>query len=432
MKITLNPPINVRKKENDETNQLFSVSLSLSHACKCNNQNPPNVSFHGASKVLGDVEEAIERYGKEIGEGAKKYLNDRIKQAGLVIENDSIEFKYDGMGKRLVDMALYPVLKLPLDMANSALNTLKKIPFLKDSKEIDKLLESKLLKGRKIERQNESTRIVMEDYLKRFRKRDVRAGELPDDIEKHNEDLNKDLFKDLHKRMKLGACNYSMAAERGLTRLVSGVIPAYFLAKDAYNLSIYMNNDKKSAKEAKQRRFKQEIARIAITAAATFGILKLFSKKSNQSGDATTVIIAIVTMISEIIGRKIAGNPVLPLSKEQAEKYAQKRNEKETNSNNKIKTNTASKKQKTKEKKKAMLTLENALKAVGILVVLGFGVDKISKIKPVKELLSKAKDFYEGLYKKEFQVTQKELNDYCDKLREINLNGEAAKNSKNS
>ncbi len=90
-------------------------------------------------------------------------------------------------------------------------------------------------------------------------------------------------FREAHKRLAPSVPHYNAESERSLNRLVTGLIPAFFLANDAYNLSMYMNNNKDVAKKEKKRRFNQEVGRILTTTAATYGVMSLFAKQCNKS-----------------------------------------------------------------------------------------------------------------------------------------------------
>ena len=235
--------------------------------------------------------------------------------------------------------------------------------------------------------------------------------------------------------------NYNSTAERTITRIVTGAVPAFYLANDAFNLSMYMNDDKEVAKSEKSRRFKQEVTRIAVTAGATFGVLGLFAKKSNESAKISALLISSVTLVSEVIGRMIAGNPVLPVSTKTAKAYAEKqgklddedeiKSEKpERISNEYFKGRAQTPKafnkfegdsifEYSKPPEKGVLTFENIVKAASALAALGFGVEKIKGIKSVKKF---TKDFgikYNSLFTSDYKIKKSDFESLLNKLRFI-------------
>ena len=334
------------------------------------------------------------------------------KNLGLKLENDTITFaNKKSLGEKFIDVLKYPVMKMPLDIANSVLEGLQKIPGLKKNKFINNLFDKKILKNRRDFLKNTSDVAGIEHYFK--------MSEDPKQKDK--------IFSEAHKRFNPLVSNFNNTTERTLTRLVTGAIPAFFLANDAYNLSIYMNDNKQMAKADKKRRFNQEVTRIAITAGAAFTTLSLFSSNTAKS---TIISMSILTFVSEIIGRMIAGTPVLPVNEKSAKRYAKSQGKEQMFESSTQKTGEVnnSEEQRFKPKnplrpKEGKLTLKNALKLVGLLVVAGFGIEKASGIKSVKKMLKNLNDKYKGLYLKDSIISRKDFDVLVKKLDDEGFSG---------
>lgn len=388
-----------------------------------NNLNEPlnsvsqDLTFKGSpinGKKIISITDAIAKFAKDFGKEAsehfKKRINDlaKLKDSGVKINGDEISFKEQSNGQKIKEIILYPILEMPLDIAEGTLKLLKKIPGMKDSKGINNLLETKALKTRREAIQQTSDAAAIQKYFEM-------ATE------------NGKTFEEGHNRLNPLVSNYNSTHERALTRLVTGAIPAFTLGNDAHNLYMYMNDDKETAKKEKKRRFNQEMARVAITAAATFGILSFFAKKSNASETTTTLLISGVVLVSEIVGRMMVGTPVLPVSEESAKKYAAKRGKID------LKNKKADKKSKdafkgaegkeqsaenSKPPEKGILTLANVLKVVGGLVAFGFGVEQANKLKAVKDVLEPIKNGYSKFLKEDFTISRKDFDGMTAKLEE--------------
>lgn len=384
-----------------------------------------NLSFKGSflpkklpaeGKII-TIQEALSRFGNEFGTSATKHLEETIKnvsskpaETGIKREGDTLKFTPESNWKKIKDILLYPILKMHLDIANGFVDFLKKIPGIKDFGFVKKWAKSKALQGRKDEIKLISEAAAVERFFKEA-----------------SENKNFKAFKDAHGRLKPFVSNYSTTIERSVTRFVTGIIPAFFLANDAYNLSMYMNNNKNVAKKEKERRFNQEVARIGITTALTFGVFSFFSKKSNSSQAMTTMLMAGATFVSEFLGRMWVGTPVLPIDKETAKKYAQKRQQsynKEKDKNKKIdkKPSDAFKGNDTKNHKqppeKGVLTFENVLKVVAALIVFGYAVDKVKKVDSVAKKLHEWGEKYGSHFKEKITIERKEFNELMKNLHD--------------
>lgn len=369
-------------------------------------QNSQNLNFKGLSAPINNIESIIKKFEGEFGKGAAESLRAKLQQANSIKNSglkydaikDSITITEDNLGTKFLKTLSYPILYMPLDMANAALIGLKKIPVIGKSEFLNKAFDSKILKNRRYTQESISTAHSIKTYAE-FGK--------------------KNGFEKSQKRFDLSKSNSDVVLDRTLNRIVTGSIPAFFLANDAYNLSIYMKNDKEEAKQEKQRRFNQEVSRIAITAGSIFIVLSLFSKQSNKNQNFTAALMAGITLLSEITGRMIAGNPILPVDKEKAKEYAIKQGKIKNESVNKNPDNNKEQKikEKSKESKKGGLTIANVIKGLGVLIIFGWGVDKARKVEIIKDLSTRFVDKYHSLYNKELAIPKKEFEEMLEKLR---------------
>lgn len=369
-----------------------------------------NLSFKGLSSSVS-ISKIVEEFGNEFGKSAALNFKNKIEKANLIkdsgvkIVNGNLDFAKDkSIGKRFIDLLKYPFVEMPLDIANSTLKTLKKIGLNTDG-----LLNKKILKDRRELQESISEVASIKKYFEIF-------------------DDKTEVFKQSHTRMSPLVSNYDSTIEKTFTRLVTGAIPAFYLANDAYNLSIYMNNNKELAKEEKKRRFRQESARIAITAGATFGVLKLFSKKANASESVTVALMSGLTFVSEIVGRKLAGTPILPVNKERAKRYFETQGKDKIKNDSNHNPETTAKPDK-KGKEQGKLTLANTLKVLGGLVVLAFGIEKLTNIKSIKNALCDLNNKYKNLYTKDFTISRAEFNNHIINLNKNGFKGIAKKYS---
>lgn len=376
---------------------------------------PGNVNFKGLTKVSFAIEKFGEDFGKSAGEHFEKIIKnaDKLKKSGLKINNDGIiTFTEQPFHERALDILLYPIKDMPVDLANGAINGLKKIPFLKNSSWLNDLSVKPFFQNRSNAIENKSNIAAIQHYFELLEKEKGVEGEFK-------------RFAEAHKRLAPLMPNYNSETERSLNRIVTGLIPAFFLANDAYNLSMYMNNNKDTAEKEKKRRFNQEVARVGITATATFYLMSIFSKQCNKSIPLTAGITASMVLVSEVMGRLIAGNPVLPVSTEKAKEYAEKRNKLKQNGNYKPvpqKNNEEKAETLSKPAQKGFLTLSNILKVLGGLIVFGFTVDKVSNIAKVKGHLESFSKKYKKMYTKDFVISKEEFSKITQKLENNGFN----------
>lgn len=393
--------------------------------------NSQNLNFKGKNKVAAvirqvEISEAIEKYGSELGSSPKKYIEGiigrltSIENPWITITGKKLNFEEDKFITNLSRAILDPIIHFPLDITNSTLNLLKKIPAFKNSKTIDRILGKGPLKNRSQFLEDFSNAMGLQNYFKILGNEEFKDGQI---------------FREAQKRLSENISNYSTKAERSFTRAVTGLIPAFFLANDAYNLSIYLNDNKDLAKKEKKRRFYQEIARIAITVASTFAVLGMFAKKSNARPESATILVSALTFCSEILGRMFTGVPFYPIGEKQAKKLAKLQNKNdykginsEQNKKDKTDKNQPQANSTNSSKKKNKSDSNFALKLMGAMVLVGFGSEMLVRhVRPVKNILSRMKNRYGEYFTKDFTIERKEFDKLMQTLKEKGF-GEMAEN----
>ena len=114
------------------------------------------------------------------------------------------------------------------------------------------------------------------------------------------------------------AGNYNAVHERALTRIVTGFIPAYFLANDAYNLSRICDDDPQKAEKERKLRFNQETKRVMSNAYLQLITLGALSKWINKSKATFIGVTALTVLITEAFSRLSNGKKIHMISKEEA------------------------------------------------------------------------------------------------------------------
>lgn len=396
---------NTHNIENKKFQRSFN-ELSQTHFSSFNNQHGElplgdksnqDVSFKGISSIK--VKDAVKTFADDFGESAGKYFKEliesesKVEGSGLKVNaDDTVTFNEKSLPHKVIDILTYPIKQMPFDLANAILGGLRKVPGLKD---FGSSFDKGILKEKRGISSSKSNVAAIKHYFEHLVKG------------------NTNRFKEGHRRLVPLVPNYNAETERSLNRLVTGLIPAFFLANDAYNLSMYMNNNKDMAKKEKKRRFNQEVGRILTTTAATYGVMSLFAKQCNRSMGLTAAVTSGIVLVSEIIGRKIAGNPVLPVSVNSAKEYSQKRNatKKSAESQSDNKTNST-------ESSKKGLTASNILKAIVGLVVFGFAAEKISSTKMVNAKIKSFQKWYENLYTRDFTIPKEKFAKFTKRLND--------------
>ncbi len=452
------------------------------------NQN--NVSFKSAHLLLKkatkftDYDNLIKIFDKVYDGTGQRLLNElsetisqngsRIKRTAgtLVIEEKSFL-------RNLAESALFPITRLPLHILNALTEVGKKIPGIRrgaqklyDSKALTRLRNSVAADGKTDMLRGilESTQKAVQPFLKNGETLETLASK-PGRLE----EVAQELFKKSNRYFNTTTGKYNTAYERPLNRIVTGLIPATFLANDAYNLAVACGDDKKLAeKEAKSRK-KQEISRVLTNAYIQLVTLGAFTKLINSNSIASAMITAGTVLVAETVGRIANSRPVLFLSKDRAIAFNKKLAEKEKRnegkvslfdrifrnkseksdkpsdiqpvhnskpssnqivSNNSFKGNKEEKKEiKKDDNKKTVMSFDTLKKlVVGLTlggIALGFlknskTLDKIPVYKGFKDSVKSVGDFftqnvYNRLAKKDLKIDVGDFNKTMSKLDEVGL-----------
>lgn len=161
---------------------------------------------------------------------------------------------------------------------------------------------------------NEANAYGLKGFIGWFEKEYIVLG---GDKEKLKESIKETFFKNAGNPNQM---NFGAVADRVWARVVSGIPSALFLANDAANLTTILKNDKKESDKEYKSRFVQEAGRVGLSAGLMFFILGGLRKFTTKSMSVNIGITLLATAIAEVVGRKLAGKRILPMTKEQAEK----------------------------------------------------------------------------------------------------------------
>ncbi len=214
----------------------------------------------------------------------------------------------------------YPLLDMPLDIANWFLRLMEKIKPLKNMAQ--KGLSSKVLSKRAHTVQIEKSREIVQDILTSFTdplcEKVIDSGKVSYDL-----DFCKKMFiQKGYENLKKTSKNYNSRDERTLNRLVTSMVSALYGARDFYNISMLQKDNKKEAKKAEKSRFKQEATRGVINSVMTFFSLGVLNKYIRNSLPLTVATIVGSALFAEISSRVINKVPLKPLTPKKAEKIA--------------------------------------------------------------------------------------------------------------
>jgi len=269
----------------------------------------PNVKVENAALVLDKVTAVL---GDTF---AVRFRELASSQADRIIrEGESVEFVRKSVLKMVGESLAYPFVKMPFDLADFGLNMLKKVPFMK--KTADSLYNSKFLTNRRMSTlKEEEFNSVMGLFDQVSKKMADKSADIESWIFNHSQK-----FSD----PKTG--KYNSVHERALNRIVSGMVPAFYLANDAYNLSRFCDDNPDMAKKEHDTRFKQELSRVGITAYIQLVILGGLTKLVNSSLMGTALSSTIPVLIAETSSRLANGKSITFISKEKAREMAKEQN----------------------------------------------------------------------------------------------------------
>ncbi len=227
-------------------------------------------------------------------------------------ENGIVTFHKKTFLKLLLDGIIYPVKILPADILNGVFSLLRKVkPLEKWANEVYGSSAFKKIRQRsKIDSKVNSLRGVFETVEKLKGKTD--------------DEISSILFQRSVKMFDEKTGSYDTKHERALNRIVSGMIPAVFLANDAYNLSRMCDDNPKGADKEKKVRFRQEVSRIGFNAylmLITYGALQ---KYINNSKAGIMLMTAVTVLFTEAFSRLANGKHIVRLSKAKAQEINKK------------------------------------------------------------------------------------------------------------
>lgn len=465
-----------------------------------------NVSFKGVGSLFYkkvtyyDYKKLLKIASSEIGEAGNDLLerlrNKGADKAGKLIEEvegkvehssgiktqDSITFREDTFLKQLVDSVTFPVRELPFLISDFMLDIFKKVPGLKSPAK--KLYDSELLSKRRSAYQakedvNKIKGLIgrTEDLVNNAIEKKEDGINSIDDIlsaieKKSNTDkkpilksISDGLFTTANKYFDPKTGNYNTVHERSLNRIVSGLIPATFLANDAYNLSVLCKDSKETSDKEKKTRFHQEVSRVLTNAYIQLITLGALTKYVNKSPIFSAGVSAATVLVAETFSRWLNGRPVTFVSSEKAKEINKKealkdkktsdtaanpdeKTKKNDNSPQKVNFGEKQKEIKNPEKEqKSVVTLNNLLKLCGAIVFGGTAISflrngkmfkiesKVEKNKydfdPDKYFKSVSKYWKEKIYnkltQKDFEISKDDYELVLKKLEEAGQKNLAAK-----
>lgn len=111
---------------------------------------------------------------------------------------------------------------------------------------------------------------------------------------------------------------FGQAAAQTVARVMSGIIPAWFIANDFYNIRMSNSDNKKEAEQEWNSKFGQETARIGIYAYEGYVFSGIFDRLSNKSLPFAVGLNMVNATLSNIFSRILTHRPVLPVNVDEA------------------------------------------------------------------------------------------------------------------
>ncbi len=309
------------KPLNHYSRELSFKGFSLSKAGKASEGALSRLStliFKGGEVEVKDYNKILDRVTSLLGGSLKSDFAEICRDSAnrITIKEDKIKFQRKSILRLLGESLAYPVTGLPFDLANFGLKVLGKIPVFKKS--ATKLYESNFLKSKRAKLSKEEQFNGVMGMFDQLNKKLAAEG------------LSEKQKDSIIRRVSHGMFNpkkgkYNSVHERSLNRIVTAIIPAYFLANDAYNLSSFCDGDATMAKKEHDIRFNQEVSRLGITAYIQLVTLGGLTKFVNGSMVGSALSTTIPVLIGETSSRLANGKSITFISKEQAQQMAQER-----------------------------------------------------------------------------------------------------------
>ena len=341
--------------------------------------NSENLSFKGLSFWYKPAKtysmekyfELVKKYrisdmGEEFMESIRnsKFAHGMVKfSKDKVTGKELITIREKGIAQRIWNDLTYP-LRLPGELLNGTVSLMRKIKPIQNF--ANNLYNKKFFKDirqqAKTDAKVNALRGIFEfDNIKKLESKGL-------------QEQSSIIFQQGMKSFDPNLGNYDTKHERALTRIVSGMPPAIFLANDAYNLSRLMDDDPAAAKDEQKSRFKQEVSRVGWNAylqLITFGAL---SKYVNNSTWGVMLITAITTVLTEGVSRITNGKHIKRLTPEEARAENERNHAPEAE----IKPDASFKAEPKSEEKekvqKPLLSFDILMKASGLIIAAGYGI----------------------------------------------------------
>ncbi len=308
--------ISAVKFKNNENNELIDplkkssqeIAFKGSFADTKNLYKIADMTCHLDKKLGGHVESCI---GNIIEKTGGRFFHYEQNKSCLKISER-------GMFDLLFESMVYPFTKMPLDLLDFGAAILKKTPLIKNMGIVDSFHDCALLQNHRSKNAIASQVDSITDLFDTIYKR-LPASKNFEDLNAEEKTAFQNSLNSIAQTMfssKTG--NYDAVKERSLNRIVSGFIPAFFLANDAYNLSSLINDNKKEAKEEHKTRFRQEVSRVGLAAYLQLTLLGGLSRYVNNSKWASAFIALGTVIFAETSSRLWNKKPITFISKDKA------------------------------------------------------------------------------------------------------------------
>ncbi|MBQ2611375.1 hypothetical protein IJF81_03180 [bacterium] len=387
------------------------------------NLNSSNLSFKGLSfwykttkkYNLNKFSEFTNKYIGTMGDDLLQSIKNHsdIYKKFVKFDGDEITIKQKAWGQLLLDGMKYPFIVLPMDILNGTVGALRKIKPLR--KWASDIYNSEFLVKSRQRSKSDAKVSTLRGLL-----------ELQKSLEGKSEaEVSTKVYERALRMFDSKSGNYDTKHERALNRLVSGLPPAIFLANDAYNLSRMMDDDPKAADKEKKIRFRQETSRILTSGYLTLITMGALSKLINNSKAGIMGLTGLTVLVTEMFSRLSNGKYITRLTPEQAKRINEKAGLKQEKQDAK-KTFTSSSQSQvdTEEKhKKPLLSADTLLKASAAVIVAGFGIKGLRRIKVIDNAIKTAQKPLKNLYNKltkieNYTIDEEKLNKILEVLRE--------------
>ena len=281
-------------------------------------------SMYKPGKIKINLKTAQNAIAEAIGSSEKLHLESLLSDEWIsqhIIRTTNpqtgekfVQFREETPLKLILSGLKFPFTEMPANVAEWSIRQLQKIKPLKKSAFLNGILETKFIKNNRIKSERKANLHELQGLLETTHKYRYDSPEL----------RKLSLFVNQAKMYSPKTGNYNSVHERSLNRIVSGYIPAFFLANDAYNLSSLCDNAPKSAKKEKNIRFNQEIKRVTLNAyiqLITLGALQKYIQKSKGWIVGT---LAGTVLFTEMFSRLSSGKNIMFISSEKAKEQNKK------------------------------------------------------------------------------------------------------------